>query len=339
MAHPIRRSRLVAALVAITGALAGAAPAGATLVYVKKSGSASPVVYVAGDDGSGRRRVAVGRAPAVSPDGKWIAWVGRGDNLDQLMVQRAAGGATLVVLRSRQLDELHFSPDSTMVGAVLSARRLRLYAIASDSIVPVGSGFIRGWTFSPDSKSVAWGRAAAAGEETPSDVSEVPIGAPSQARRLTRTKDALNPVWGAQGLVFDRQRSRRNDAPVYNLWGVQPDGGGLRRITRLKIPSLASGLVPLDLSADGGRLLAAFTGQDSLVGFIVDPQTGATRALSKDFEQGLVGYDLSADGTTILGQTGGPDPAAAHDVVTVPYRKGGKVTVLVHKAAYPHWSR
>ena len=162
---------------------------------------------------------------------------------------------------------------------------------------------------------------------------------PSKERRLTRTKDAFNPLWGAQGLVFDRQRPREGDAPVYNLWAILPDGTGLRRITRLKIPPLASGLVPVDLSADGGRLLAAFTGQDTLVGFTVDTQDGATRSLSRDFEGGIVGYDLSNDGSTILGHTGGPDPSDPHDVVTLPYRAGGKVTVLVHSAAYPHWNR
>ena len=71
------------------------------------------------------------------------------------------------------------------------------------------------------------------------------------------------------------------------------------------------------------------------MGFTVDPQSGATRALSKDVEQGLVGDDLSADGTTILAHTGGPNPAAAHDVVTVPYAKRGKLTVLAHRAAVP----
>lgn len=60
------------------------------------------------------------------------------------------------------------------------------------------------------------------------------------ALRATGTKDALNPVWGAQGIVFDRQRSRQGDAPVYNLWAIQPDGTGLRRVTRLKIPSMAT---------------------------------------------------------------------------------------------------
>ena len=52
-----------------------------------------------------------------------------------------------------------------------------------------------------------------------------------------------------------------------------------------------------------------------------------------------MGYDLTADGSTILGHTGGGDPAAHHDVVTVPYRKGGSMKVIAHNSAYPHWSR
>jgi WD40-like Beta Propeller Repeat len=326
-------------LAAAIGALAAAAPAHATLVYVKKPAAENSVVYVAADDGSKRRRVGLGRAPAVSPDGNWVAWIGKDDGLDQLMLQRAGGGATLVILHSRSLDSIRFSPDSTMVGAVLSGRRLRLYAIGADTVVSVGSGFIRGWAFAPDSKSIAWGRAAKAEPESAGDVYTAPIAANSPERRLTRTGDALNPLWGAQGLVFDRQRPREGDAPVYNLWAIQPDGTGLRRITRLKIPPLASGLIPIDLSADGGRLLAAFTGQDTLVGFTVDPQDGATRSLSRNFEGGIVGYDLTADGATILGHTGGPDPSDPHDVVTLPYPAGGKVKVLVRSAAYPRWNR
>ena len=139
--------------------------------------------------------------------------------------------------------------------------------------------------------------------------------------------------------MFDRQRSRQGGAPVYNLWAIQPDGTGLRRVTRLKIPSMANGLVPLDLSADGGRLLAGFTGPDTLVGFTVDPQSGATRALSKDVEQALVGYDLSADGSTILGHTGGPDPvlpgacAQAGTLARTSDTAGGGSSTIAHEPA------
>jgi hypothetical protein len=86
-------------------------------------------------------------------------------------------------------------------------------------------------------------------------------------------------------------------------------------------------------------MLAVFTGQDTEVGFTVATASGRTRALSMDFEGGLVGFDLASDGRTILAHTGGPDPQAAHDVVTVPYRRGGEPKVLVEDAAYPDWTR
>src|SRR3954465_13921425 len=65
--HPISRLRLAAVLAAGVGALAGAVPAQATLVYVKKPAADDSVVYVAGDDGSKRRRAAIGRAPPLPP--------------------------------------------------------------------------------------------------------------------------------------------------------------------------------------------------------------------------------------------------------------------------------
>jgi hypothetical protein len=109
-------------------------------------------------------------------------------------------------------------------------------------------------------------------------------------------------------------------------------------VTALTIPPLVSGLVPVELSADGTRLLALFTGQDMSVGFTVNPASGRTRALSRDFESGLVGFDLSADGRTILGHTGGPSMARSHDVVRMPFG-GGTPRVLVEDAGFPDWSR
>ena len=156
---------------------------------------------------------------------------------------------------------------------------------------------------------------------------------------MTTTGDALNPVWGPAELVFDRQRRRSGQPPAYNLWATDPAGTAPpRRLTSLTIPPLFSGLVPLELSSGGRRLLAVFTGQDAGVGFTVNARSGRTRALSRDVEGGLVGFDISADGRAILAHTGGPDPARSHDVVRVPY-DGGEPIVLVEDAAFPDWSR
>jgi hypothetical protein len=330
---------LVAALAAL---VAAAAPAQAKLVYVKKPGSATPGVYVAEDNGKKPKRLGPGRAPAVSPDGKWVAFISapRSDmEAPQLLLQAVAGGSQRIVTRAKAFDTPRFSPDSSKLGVVASGRRLRIYDIALDRTVDAARGNLRGWAFSPDSKQLAVGRATSSGLDAPTDLFTGPAGG-GTFQRLTATRDALNPVWGSKEVVFDRQRRRTGDAPAYNLWAIDPAAGTeMRRVTKLSIPRLVSGLVPLELSSDSWRLLGAFTGQDAEVGFTVNVKTGKTRALSRDFEHGIVGFDLTADGRTILGHTGGPDPTAQHDVVTVPFRSGGKMRVLVKNAGYPDWSR
>ena len=70
----------------------------------------------------------------------------------------------------------------------------------------------------------------------------------------------------------------------------------------------------------------------------MNPATGKTKALDNDFENGLVGFDMTADGRTVLGHTGGPDPTARHNVVTIPYG-GGDPEVLVRRASFPDWNQ
>jgi Tol biopolymer transport system component len=328
--------RTITTLLGAAFALLLAAPAEATLVYVKDAGGAEPHVWVADNDGSKARRLGSGHTPKVSPDGRWVAWIQPGTP-DQLMMRLAdRTRKARVVARSSFIAEYDFSPDSKSVGMVLS-RRLFVYDIREREEVRVGAGVIRGFSFSPDSASVAYGTAGRNdAADAPSDLYSVRL-EDEQRQRITRDRKSLNPLWRADGIIHDRMNAREGDAPTYNLFEIQPDGGSLRRITRLRIPSLMSGLVPLELSANGGRLLAQFIGQDTSVAFRVNPATGKTKALDTDFENGLVGFDLTADGRTVLGHTGGPDPTAAHNVVTIPYA-GGEPRVLVRRASFPDWN-
>jgi hypothetical protein len=241
-----------------------------------------------------------------------------------------------VVARATDVGDVVFSPDSKTL-ATLRGRRLFVYDIREREEVKVASGNLRGFSYSPDSKAIVFGTSGTNDAfDAPSDLYSVQI--ENRARtRITRDRKSLNPLWGAQTIYHDRQRTRGGDAPSYNVFAIQPDGGSLRRITSLRIPSLMSGLVPVELSASGTRLLAQFVGQDTAVAFRVNPTTGKTKALDTDFENGLVGFDLTADGRTVLGHTGGPDPSAPHNVVTVPYT-GGEPRVLVRRAAYPDWN-
>ena len=337
------RMRTTAIIVALLGCALWAAPAEAKLVYVKEAGTAAPVVYVSKDNGKDPRRLGIGRAPTISPNGAWVAFVtvpmGRTD-MDTVVLQKLKAGSQRLVMRSKSIDSLRFSPDSKLLAAVAGGARVRVYDVAQDELHVAAVGNLRGFSFSPDSKSIVYGMAAKADIGAKSDLYTV-AAMGGKETRITENRNALYPVWGPDQIVFDRFKKRDDgEAPAYNLWTVDAaDPGPLRRLTDLTIPPLANGLVPLEQSADGRRLLAAFTGQDVEVGFTVALANGTTRALSQDFETGTVGFDLSKDGKTILAHTGGPDPANAHDVVTVPYKRGGETKVIVEDAAYPDWNR
>jgi hypothetical protein len=320
-------------LLAAAFALLVAAPAEATLVYVTEPGGLDSRVWVARDDGTQPRRIGTGQSPKVSPDGRWVAWV-KGNELKMRLADRSRKAR--VVARSTAIGDVQFSPDSKSLGFILG-RRLFVYDIRERDEVKAASGSLRGFSFAPDSASVVFGTAGrndAFG--APADLYSFFV-KDKVRTRITRDRMSLNPLWGPTGILHDRLRMRVGGAPSYNVFSIQPDGGSLRRITSLRIPRLMSGLVPLEVSADGRRLLANFVGQDTQVAFRVNTVTGRTKALDDDFENGLVGFDLTADGRTVLGHTGGPDPTARHDVVTIPFG-GGDPDVLVRRAAFPDWS-
>ena len=336
------RMRTTAILAALFAMALWAAPAEAKLVYVKQAGSANPVVYVATDRGKDPRRLGIGRAPTISPNGQWVAFVtvpSGGAEMETVVLQKLQAGSRRLVMRSKTIDSLRFSPDSTKLAAVAAGKRVRVYDVTGDALHVAAAGELRGYSFSPDGKQIVYGRAVKDEFTSDSDLYVVPaLG--GEETRLTTVKNAVNPVWGPKEIVFDRFAARRDDAPAYNLWALNPLAPDqLRRLTQLKIPPLVSGLVPLEISSDSRRMLAVFTGQDVEVGFTVATADGRTRALSTDFEHGTVGFDLSRDGEKILAHTGGWDPGAAHDVVTVPYSRGGKTKVIVEDAAYPDWTR
>jgi hypothetical protein len=336
------RMRTTVILAALLAVALGAAPAEAKLVYVKQAASANPVVYVASNKGKDPRRLGIGRAPTISPDGQWVAFVTvrvDGSDMDTVVLQKLEAGSRRLVMRSKAIDSLRFSPDSTKVAAIAAGKRVRVYDIVKDELHVAAAGNLRGYSFSPDGERLVYGRAVKDDFNAKSDLYVV-AALGGEEQRLTTVKNAVNPVWGPKEIAFDRFTARKDDAPVYQLWALDPAAPGeLRQLTKLKIPSLVSGLVPLEISSNASRMLAVFTGQDVEVGFTVAMSNGKTRALSQDFETGTVGFDLTADGSTILAHTGGPDPGAAHDVVTVPYERRGKSKVIVEDAAYPDWTR
>jgi hypothetical protein len=318
-------------------ALLLAAPAQATLVYSKTAKKGLPRLFVADNDGTHAHRIGRGFLPTVSSNGRWVAWIaGDGPEVVKMRLADRSRKAREVV-RAGEIDELEFSPDSQWLG-VGASTRLWAYNIHDRESVRAASGNLRGFSFSLNSESLVFGTAGRNQSfDAPSDLYKFEI-ADKKRTRITRDRKSLNPLWTSRGIIHDRQRIRMNAAPSYNLFEIQPDGGSLRRITSLTMPPLSSGLVPVELSENGKRLVAEFEGQDTSVGFAVNPETGKVRALTRDAENGFVAADLTADGRTVLGTTGGADPSNRHDVVTMPYR-GGKPKILVKRAFDPDWDR
>jgi len=341
------KSSLLGALVAAIALLALPAAAEATLVYVKNP--MKPSVFAANDNGGGAFRVGPGSNPRVSPDGDVIAYTREGSGgKRQLMLAAAAGGGSSAVLSNLQ-DSFYvtFSLDSKLVAAVRGSEigkgNLVLIDVTSGTLLrTVASGYFSGISFSPDGTELAYSVSQSEDFPAKTDIftATVAAGKPVQ---ITKGGNSLDPLWGPNGkIVFAKQlgAKQRKYGPKNELFLMNPNGSGQKRLTHTKVDPLLQGLYPTAWSDSGNRLLAEFEGQDTSYAVTVNPKTGAQKPLEKNGngEQGFVGTAISGDGSTVLGSTGGFEPGPGHDVATIPY-SGGKAKTLVKNAFEPDWSR
>ncbi|HKA67473.1 MAG TPA: hypothetical protein VKG03_06155 [Solirubrobacterales bacterium] len=338
------KSKLLGALVAATALLALPAAAEATLTYVKNP--LHPVVYAAADNGSGAHKIGSGRSPRVSPDGQLIAYLheGAGHAQELKLVAASGAGSQTLMVGWQDTFYLAFSPDSTTIAALrgpeLGKRKLVLIDLATGAQRTVANGYFSGFSFSPEGDELVYARAGSESFPPHSDVYRVSASG-GKPVRITHDRRSQDPLWGPGGkIVFVKQlgAKKRKYGPKNELFLMNPNGSGQKRLTHTKVGPLVQGLFPTQWSANGKRLLAEFEGQDTSYAVTVDPQTGAQRPLDKVGQQGFVGTALSVDGKTVLGFTGGFEPGPSHDVATVPYG-GGRVKPLVKDAFEPDWSR
>ena len=328
-------------------ALAFPAAAQATLVYVKNP--LQPVIWTAADDGSNRRQVAPGGTPHVSPDGMTITYYRQQQNFayrPELMAAPADGSSSPRRLLNAWREQYVFdwSSDSSTIAVVggpeLGRKRLMLIDVESGDQRTVARGYFGGASFAPEGGALVYSKAG--GEDFPqrSDLYRLDLSTGKTAR-LTRDHRSLDPLWGPDGTIAFVKllgAKQRRYGPKYEIYLMDSKGGSVRRLTNTSVGPLLLGLTPTQWSADGSRLLAEFTGQDTSYAVAVDPKTGAQRTIGKAIERGLVATALSADGSTVLGATGGFEPGPGHNVVAVPYT-GGKAKVLIRNAFEPDWSR
>ncbi len=329
-----------------------AATAQATLVFSRNP--FSPTVWSAADNGSGKRQLASGSNPRVSPDGQLVAFLHQGKGRSaqpELMLAPADGSAPVSRLASgwRETSAFDWSPDSASIAAVLGpelgAKRLVLIDTVSGAQQTIATGFFSGVSFAPEGGQLVYSRAASEDFPPSSDVYryDIPKGETLRAVqpvRLTRDGRSLAPLWGPNSrIVFVKQlgAKQRKYGPKNELFLMNPAGKQVRRLTHTKVDPLLQGLYPTAWSDSGNQLLAEFNGQDTSYAVTVNPKTGAQRPVTKAREQGFAGTALSADGKSILGMTGGFEPGPGHKVLSIPYQ-GGHPMLLAKNAFDPDWS-
>jgi Tol biopolymer transport system component len=348
----VRNWKSIAALAAFAGCLLAPASSQATLAFTRNP--FSPTVFVANDNGSSARKLGAGSNPRVSPDGQAVVFYrfGKGNQPSELMLAPASGGAPKRLASGWQ-DPFVFawSPDSTTIAVLLGPevgrQRLTTIDLATGTQQTIASGFFSGVSFSPQGGQLVYARST---EEfgSKSDVYRIdllPPGAVSVApvlpRQITTDHRSTSPLWGPnERIVFVKHlgEKSRKYGPKNDLFLMNPDGRGVKRLTHTKVAPLLSGLSPTEWSANGNRLLTEFGGQDTTYAVTVNPKTGAERALTKQREVGFVGTALSRDGKFVLGSLGGFEPGPGHKVVRIPYA-GGKPKVLANNASEADWSR
>ncbi len=321
----------------------------ARLAYVTAAASAAPQVWLASLRGGAKHRVGPGQYPALSPDGAVVA-ASTPERTGPALILYRAGGSVLRRLfdaaRATATAEA-WSPDSRYLAVVLSSRdpasaaNSGLIVLDVDTMTwsLVARGAIYGASFAPGgSDRLVYAAAPSSSLTAPVDI--FTVGADdSGTQRLTQDGLSLYPVWGRAGIAFDREQLRLEAAPAYELWMMNADGSHPVQLTRMPLPPLMDGLVPIAFAGDdGGWLLAQYEGLNTSQAWAVAPATGQARRL-EIAGAGVTAAALSRSGATALVDLGGflrpPDHGTVEEL---PLGGGAPIKLALH-ASEPSWNQ
>jgi hypothetical protein len=364
----LMRSTAIAALLALSlGAMSatpavavssapGAVPAPATPVRIAYiTGNAHtllPSVWVADADGQERKKLGLGIAPLVSPNGQSVASdllsVGPGPDAGPSIAIYSTAGAPVakyLSLATATAAPLAWSPDSRYLAVGLQSTALRDIAPRSSLVVidtvtgavhTITNGSIAGASFAPDGTDrLVYSRALSLSVNA--DVN-LYVSGPEGAgiKRLTNDRRSLNPLWGPRYIAYDRERPR-HDGPKYQIWLRSPTGGTPKRLTSIPVEQLAAGLVPVAFSGDGTRLVAEFVGEDTSEAWTVRVPSGRAHRIIVHGEP-VLAAGISRDGFWVLVDELAFENAPSFGrVAEIPFT-GGPSTVLIGHGAQASWN-
>lgn len=309
------------------------------VAYVTGSATSPPVVWLAGLDGSHPRRLGGGSYPLLAPNGSLVA----ASSTSGLILYPASGGTPhRYLIADASASAVAFSPDSRYLAVVLSSTNPASVGSAGLAVIDTTTyvlrmlvrGQIYGASFAPDgSDRIAFGFARSLALSARVDV-DVTGADGSRLVQITHGGRSLNPVWGRRGIAFDHEQLRAHAEPAYQVWLMASDGSSGRALTRLPIPPLRDGLVPIAFSDAGDRLLAQYEGQDTSEAWVLTLASGRAVSLGFDFAGGAI----SRDGTRVLVDHGGfLNPATQGVVESLPL-SGGRPRVLAVHGSEPSWN-
>jgi Tol biopolymer transport system component len=325
------RAPLVLSLTALAVAVAAVAlPAGATppgtngkLVFERPTRDGADL-YTVGADGSGltqlTRLEGLEGDSSWSPDGSQVAFT-RARNPEEgpyeIWVVNADGSGLKRLTRHRGFSlAAAWSPDGTKIvyattaGTSAGAEHLRLFVMNADGSAKRRLTRNRQGTdysdpvWSPDGATIAFAILKPAETQRGFDSSIALIDAADggNLRRLTRPggPDELNPNWSPDGAAIAFERNRLFDLRQSDIWLMNADGSGKRRITATRFYETNPTFSP-----DGTRI--AFTGDRD------------NRRLSKERRgRGFELYTMGLDGSNIVRVTSNRRPDVFPDWQPLP---------------------
>jgi WD40-like Beta Propeller Repeat len=300
------------------------------LAYAKGFVGARSAIWLAHADGThAHRLVDDGVNPAVSPDGRWVAYNGCVGARDLcLRVESTAGGRPRLLARNSS-PPLGWSPKSDRI---IAMRGDALAAFTLDRRVTVLVTKLAGeWSISPDGERVAYTRPR---RPTTCGTELVILGTDGRHRRVIAQGRDHQPVWGPHGIAFSRYPP--NCKSGLRIWRISPDGLGARPIT----PPFPKRLLRLEY--DGFEPVAWAPGGHTLLGGIASEDCLEAARFEPDAErfQRLRGcaVALSHDGRFVLVKEGGSEQPQM--ILAVPFDGSRHAAVLARgDVCCPSWNR